>query len=394
MPGGPSQLKRLADRLHHAIPRLDAPGSLACDLPQPEPLTRSMNTRLLASGLALSAWAACSASADVIVSPLSSFGSGDGWYSPGEGGYPYLGTANLERGLAFGNGELYLLSRQGGINVRRLSPITGTDLGGLDVTGIAGGTFAANMVGVGGDGAIYAGNLSTAANSNFKVYRWADNDAAPTVAYDGTPGAPRLGDSFAVRGSGADTRIAVSGTGSSGFAVIDPTLSTASLITVPDTGAGDYRLGLTWVDSDTLIGAQGSAPFRVTDIAGDTGTLVGNPATTSLSERFIAYTVIAGVPLFASVDSVSSAVRIYDASDLSTLQLLATVNNTSGTLAANGNGVGSVAWGPNFGDSAFLYAMSANQGIQAFVVTIPEPTTTTLLLLGGGLLLGARRRKA
>ncbi len=351
-----------------------------------------MKTRFLARGLALSAWTVCSASAvDIIVSPLSSFGSGDGWFAPGEGGYSYLGTGNLERGLAFGNGELYLLSRQGGVNVRRLSPITGTDLGGLDVTGIAGGTFAANMVGAGTDGAIYVGNLSTAATANFKVYRWSDNDAAPTVAYDGAPGAPRLGDSFAVRGGGSDTRIAVSGSGTSGFAVIDPTLSTGSLITVADTGAGDYRLGITWVDNDTVIGAQGSAPFRVTDILGTTGTLAASPEVASASERLIAYAVIAGVPLFASVDTVSSAIRIYDASDLNALQLLTTVNNTSGTLIANGNGVGAVAWGPTFGDTAFLYAMNANQGIQAFVVTIPEPATTTLLLLGGGLILAVRR---
>ena len=176
--------------------------------------------------------------------------------------------------------------------------------------------------------------------------------------------------------------------------LIDPTLASGSLISVAGTGTSDYRLSMTFVDDDTVIGAQGTAPFRVTDISGSSGTLVASPATAATSERFIAYTVLAGVPLFASVDSVSSAVRIYDASDLGSLQLLATVNNTSGTLAANGNGVGSVAWGPTFGDSAFLYAMSANQGIQAFVVTIPEPATTTLLLVGGGLLLGAKRRKA
>ncbi|MGE3310614.1 MAG: DUF4623 domain-containing protein [Limisphaerales bacterium] len=356
-----------------------------------------MNPRHLAGGIALSlsTWAACSSASavNVLVSPLSSFGSGDGWFAPGEGGYTYLGTGNLERGLAFGNGELYLVSRQGGVNVRRLSPITGTDLGGLDVTGIAGGTFAANMVGVGGDGAIYVGNLSTAANSNFKVYRWSDSGAAPTTAYDGAPGAPRLGDSFAVHGSGTETRIIASGSGTTGFALIDPTLSTGSLISVAGTGAGDYRLGITFADNDTVIGAQGTTPFRVTDIVGTDGVLVASPATASASERFIAYTVLAGVPLFASVDSVSSAVRIYDASDLASPQLLATVNNTSGTLAANGNGVGALTWGPNFGDSAFLYAMSANQGIQAFVVTVPEPATTTLLLIGGGLLLGARRRR-
>jgi hypothetical protein len=352
-----------------------------------------MKTRLFARGLALSALAACStASANIIVSPLSSFGSGDGWFAPGEGGYSYLGTGNLERGLAYGNGELYLVSRQGGVNVRRLSPITGTDLGGLNVSGISGGTFAANMVGVGADGAVYVGNLTTSATANFKVYRWADNTAAPTTVYDANPGAPRLGDSFAVFGSGADTRIAASGTGTAGFAIINPALSSGSLIAVDGTAAGEYRLGLTFVDDDTLIGAQGTTPFRVTDFTDTSGSLVASPTPTAISERFIAYTVIAGVPLFASVDSVSAAVRIYDATDLANLQLLATVNNTSGTLAANANGVGAVTWGPTFGDSAFLYAMSANQGIQAFVVTVPEPATTSLLLLGAGFLLHARRR--
>lgn len=331
--------------------------------------------------------------AGVFVTPLSSFGSGDGWLSPGEGGYTFLGTGNLERGLAYGNNQLYLVSRNGGVNVRRLSPITGADLGGLDVTGVAGGTFAANMVAVSQDGAIYAGNLSTAAGTNFKVYKWANDAAAPTVAYDGAPGVPRVGDSFTLIGSGAATRIAASGTGTSGFVVVDPTTGAASAVAVDGTATGDFRLSMTWVDDNTVIGAQGgTSPFRVVDLSGATGTLVGSPVGTAASERLIGYKVIAGVPLLASVDTVSSAVRIYDASNPGSLTLLETVNNTTGTLAANGNGVGSVAWGPSFGDSAFLYTMSANQGIQAFVVTIPEPGTAGLLLLGAGLLVAARRR--
>lgn len=331
--------------------------------------------------------------ASVFVSPLGSFGSGDGWFSPGEGGYSFLGTGNLERGLAFGNNQLYLVSRNGGVNIRRLSPITGADLGGLDTTGVSGGTFAANMVAVAQDGAIYAGNLSTAAGTNFKVYRWANDAAAPTLAYDAAPGVPRVGDSFALTGAGADTRIAASGTGTSGFVVVDPTTGTGTLVSVPGTATGDFRLSMTWVDDDTVIGAQGgTSPFRVVDISGSTGTLVGSPATTAASERLIGYTVIAGVPLFASIDTVSSAVRIYDASNPGALALLTTVNNTTGTLVANGNGTGSVAWGPVIGDSAFLYAMSANQGIQAFVVTVPEPGTAGLVLLGAGLLFLAPRR--
>lgn len=335
------------------------------------------------------------AAAGVSVSPLSSFGGGDGWLAPGEGGYAFLGTGNLERGLAFGNHQLYLVSRNGGVNIRRLDATTGADLGGLSNSGITGGTFAANMVAVSQDGAVYVGNLSTAAGTNFKVYRWANDASLPTVAYDAAPGAPRLGDSFALTGSGAGTRIAVSGTGTSGFLVVDPTAGTGTLVSVPGTATGDFRLGLTWVDHDTLIGAQGgTSPFRVVDISGSTGTLTGSPATTSSGERPIGYTVIAGVPLFASIDTVSAAVRIYDASNPGALQLLATANNTHGDLTANGNGVGSVAWGAADGNSAVLYALNGSQGVQAFVVTVPEPGAFGLLLLGAGVLAWRRDRRS
>src|SRR4030095_7459517 len=72
------------------------------------------------------------------LSELSTFGGGDGWLAPGEGGYAFLGTANNERGLAYGNGHLYLVSRNGGSFIRRLDPLTGADLGSpLDTTGVS-----------------------------------------------------------------------------------------------------------------------------------------------------------------------------------------------------------------------------------------------------------------
>src|SRR2546423_2501056 len=105
------------------------------------------------------------ANGQVTLSALSSFGGGDGWLAPGEGGYAYLGTGNNERGIAFGNNHVYLVSRTsvGGnaINVRMLDASTGSDLGGLNTTGISGGTFAVNNIAVGNGGAIYVANLTT-----------------------------------------------------------------------------------------------------------------------------------------------------------------------------------------------------------------------------------------
>ena len=136
----------------------------------------------------LGAWLALSVvpifSHAAVVAPLASFGGGDGWLAPGEGGYTFLGTANNERGIAYGNGHVYLVSRTGGNNVRILDSGTGADLGGLNVTGISGGTFAVNMAGTSADGSIYVANLTTAvsASAPYKVYKWANEAAVPTTA--------------------------------------------------------------------------------------------------------------------------------------------------------------------------------------------------------------------
>ena len=331
---------------------------------------------------------------DVELAPLASFGGGDGWLAPGEGGYSFLGTGNLERGIAFGNGSLYLVSRAGGNNVRVLNPATGADLGGLSTTGISGGTFSVNMAGVGSDGAIYVGNLTTAVGSPFKVYRWANNTAEPTVAYNVNPGLPRIGDSFAVRGSGDSTVIVASGTGSAGFASFSGGNATA--VAVPSTAIGDFRLGLTLVDANTVVGTQGSN-LRLAQFTGATGSLLLS-APVSATERAVAYNVVDGLPLLATLDASSTAtaslVRVYDVSNPSAPTLLAESKNTTGTLAGNGNGTGALAWGKLDDGSNVLYAMSSNQGIQAFAVTVvPEPGTYALLAAGiGGLWLFRRRR--
>ena len=192
--------------------------------------------------------------AQVSISPLSSFGGGDGWLSPGEGGYTFLGTGNNERGIGYGNGHLYLVSRNGGSNVRILNPSTGADLGGLNMSGVSGGTFAVNNIAVGGDGAIYVANMTTF-NSNtapYKIYKWANEAAAPTVAFSGVAlQASRIGDSLAVIGSGSSTRLAAGYAnsptiaGNNGFAIIDPTAGTATAVGFVGTppNAGDFRLG-------------------------------------------------------------------------------------------------------------------------------------------------------
>jgi hypothetical protein len=355
-----------------------------------------------------------SVQAAATLTPLATFGGGDGWLAPGEyDNYGYLLNTNLERGLAYGNGHLYLVSREpgsnGGSNIRILDPAIGvdpstqTDLGGLNIGSgvISGGTFGVNMVGVAGDGAIYVGNLQTntlAGTNLFKVYKWANESAtAPTVAYSGDAGltGARIGDDFAVIGSGSSTRI-VSGfsntsvSGTNGYAIIDPTAGTATAVSFPSTppNSGDFRLGITFTDATHVIGAQQPSGitngfYRYSSFSGSTGTLIASPdllhSGGATAERQMAYDVINGTPVLAMQSTGDSHVAIYSLADAANPTFLVSGDNAL-TPQSNPNANGSIAWGPtvNNGDGSFsatLYAMSTNQGIQAFTFTLSPSVT-------------------
>lgn len=342
-----------------------------------------------------------SVNAQCSISPLTSFG-GDGWLAPGEG-TTFLGTGNLERGLAYGNGEIYLVSRNGGSNIRRLDSTTGADLGGLDVTGITGGTFAVNAVAVAGDGAIYVGNLTTSSSTSpFKVYKWANAAAVPVLAFSGDPfgGVARFGDTLAAIGSGASTRLAAGSgntavVGDNGFSLIDPTAGSASFVAVTGAAEGDFRLGLGFTDATHVIGSQGATLMRY---AQTDGTLVGTGVFSTGSQRPVGYTSLGGIGLIAAVDTVDGLVRVYDASDPSNLGspiLFGSALPFAHT--ANANASGNVAWGDQYYDTndekwkTTLYVLETNNGIQAYTVAVPEPGVAALAGLGLCALIGMRR---
>jgi hypothetical protein len=283
--------------------------------------------------------------AQVSIAPLNSFGGGDGWLAPGEGGYTFLGTGNNERGIGYGNGHLYLVSRSGGSNIRILNPLTGADLGALNNMGISGGTFAVNNIAVAGDGAIYVGNLTTQSTTTpYKIYEWATEGSVPVVAYSGNGGlaASRVGDNLAAIGSGSSTLLAAgynstrAVAGNNGYAIIDPTAGTATQVAFVGTppNAGDFRLGLTFTDSSHVLGTQGSSLYRDSSFSGGTGTLLASPAIPdpagATADRMLAYTVVGGKALLAVQSIGDSHVSLYDATDPTAPVWLASGNNTSG----------------------------------------------------------------
>lgn len=369
---------------------------------------------------------AAAASAAPTLTAMTSFGV-NGWRAPNaiQGGdsagsnngtnYNYLGTGNLERGLAYNRatGNLILVSRSAaGNGIRILNGTTGNDLGALSQGSgiITGGTFTTNKVGVSDDGQIFVANLaSVSSTSNYKVYRWgSETDAAPTTYLASNFGQTsiRFGDSFDVMGSGSGVSLVAGANTTSGGG----STTTPSGYVVMQGGSGTYvntfasplagtrfRLGITFgATSDSVFGKVTSDSLYGTTYSGAAGSYGGTPAAlTSAGESAMDFVTIGGVNYLAAMDMNNSRVYIYDMSNpLAPVSLFAFgVWNTTGTLAANGNGTGDVRWGAidNVNLSATLYAMSSNQGIQAFTFTVPTPGTLGLAGLGG--LLAARRRR-
>jgi hypothetical protein len=342
---------------------------------------------------------------------LASFGNATpGWRQPGEplpsdvsgtldggGAYAYLQASNNERGLAYGNGHLYLVSHASvsgsTANVRVLDALTGADTGGLAATGISGGQFTVNAAAVGTDGAIYVGNLTLQSTTDpFKVYKWATEGSSPVVAYSGDAGLPgsRVGDSIAGFGGGASTRIASgfsnspSVTGNNGYTVVNPTAGTATAISFSTPpAAGEMRLGLAFSDANHLFSKQvisaGSTTLYYTSYSGSTGTLVASPALTAGStvEYGLAYTVLNGVPLLAALSTGDSHISVYNVADPTNPVLLANAAGLTG-LVTNLNQTGQIAWGAatiNGDGSATqnLYGLRTNGGIRAFTFSLPAP---------------------
>ena len=358
-----------------------------------------LNTRLALICAAAALLSTFDATAQGSLTPLPGFGT-NGWLAPGSS--PYLSNTNTERGLAFNpvTGNLVLVSRQSvsGVtnNVRILSGATGADLGGLDPTGITGGTFAVNQAGVTDDGAIYVANLSTTATAAFKVYKWDSESIGlttpPSVAFNAVTGVARTGDAFAVTGVTGGNPAIFAAAGStptataSNFVVgsLDATNSVTAYTTIAGTspGTNDYRLGLTFVDQTTLIGNQGANARRTTfDPVTVTATLTDTVPLGGVSRRALDYAVIGTTPVLAVLDSNSSTVTVFDLTNPSAPVQIATGNATSGTLSTNANGTGAVAWGPITGNTAVLYAMNSNQGVQAFQFTY---SPSTVLAYGTG----------
>ena len=340
------------------------------------------------------------------LSPLTTFGS-NGWLAPGSN--PYVTADNAQRGLGWNpvTKNIVLPSRSGGNFVAIINGTTGIVSGTLNTTGVSGGTLAMMGAGVSDDGQIYVPNLQSGSNalSPFKVYKWTgENDtAAPTTAFSmvlpqTTNGAFRYADAFAVYGSGTSLKFAAAGTttGTTGglpnngnfmLGSLDGSNTNTIYQNIPNTltSGNDYRLGITFVDADTIIGNQGTSA-KITDFVAattlsNTGAIVTGSIAMGAADRPLDYTVINGQALLAVVNTNSSLISIYDITNPAAAALLTTGSTVSGVLIPNANATGGLQWGEMLSPtSQVLYAMSTNQGVQAMVFqAVPEPSTYAVM---------------
>jgi hypothetical protein len=375
------------------------------------------------------------ANAELMLNPLTSFGT-NGFLASSA---PFLGTSNNTRGLAY-NGttdRLYIPNRNAvptSPNVQILDGSTGSApiIGptSLDMSGVAGGTFSANMLDLADDGTVYMANLSTSTATNdsnvFKIYRWAPGSeaSAPTIAFSNPITgilANRLGDSFAVTGSGAGTRIVANGGTASNQTVLFTTadgtnFTTTGPSTVTSAPNGSIRFGVDFVDSTTVVAKGGVASFSLfnsTDGSGLTA-LTSTNSTILTAEGPMAF--YAPLNLLASIEAstasggsatVGNLVRLYQYDPTvvggNRLTLLSSMNLTGtgpgstpgGNTIQNGNIAGDLTFGVGELGDLRLYAMSTNNGIQAFTISaVPEPSSIALVTLGVVGVVARRRQLA
>jgi hypothetical protein len=360
------------------------------------------------SGAVLATACSFASAQSISMQPLTSFGGlGTGWLPPAN--FATGGTGDAIRDLAFNpvTGNLLVATSTTPIPI---SAVTGT-FGSALVTGGTGGARFLNTVAVTSDGVIYGGNLSTnSTTSAYKVYRWANEAATPTLHYSGNAGlaGARIGDDLAAFGADASGFLAAGFgatpivAGNNSFTSVNTGTGGGTATAVAYTGgaAGDYRLGITIADANTVLGTQAQT-VRQVSFLGTSGTLDFSTSLNVLTERGLLYFSAYGTPLLATQEwgtgATTNTVRLYNATNLLTtgsISFIQSFNLTTSTNA-NGNAIGGMAFGEVNGTPT-IYALSTNNGIQAFQI-VPEPTTTVAVAActaGLALMMLRRRREA
>jgi hypothetical protein len=291
------------------------------------------------------------------------------------GAFSWWANDNNTRSLAYNPTTTHLLvaSRTGSARIFVLDVNTGANIDSLNMTGIAGGTYLINMIRISTDGSIYTTNLTTDGKS-FKIYRWANEKAAPTVAFSGDV-TSRAGDAFSISGSGLSTVLYVSGSGSSR---IEQFTTTDSVTFTKNTGitlttAGLARGGISPITngltSDLWVNGAGTQATHITSAgtivnAADAGIVASGfhnikywQATTGSK-----YIAVVGKNLAAD----GTTVQIFDITKSEVTPKAFVTLKLSNAYVTNSNATGDVDVIDNGNGTFKVFALITNNGIAAF----------------------------
>ncbi len=282
-------------------------------------------------------------------------------------------AGNFVRGAAFNpaTGNLLVVSRAGGNAVIKLDGETGEPNGSLDLgTIIEGGILPINRIAVTADGQIFVTNLILDTGTNFKIYYWENENAAPRLLFEGNPTPQaRYGDGIGVYGTGNDVKLYVSGTFTNRIAEFtfdgENLSQTARAINIPADAANASIIRIPGTDHAWINGRDEIA--RKINI--QTGEILATIPASFLSMSYgdldLAYhngrtIMVTGVP-----GTESHIFKFIDVTDAANPVLLAETVNPDGA-SVNSFRVGAVSINQE-DDIAFVVA--TNVGVAAFDIT-------------------------
>jgi hypothetical protein len=306
----------------------------------------------------------------------------------------FVTTSNTERGIAYNPQTKHVLvvSRASGLPtspaIMVLDSATGAVVTNLSTTGIltsgTGITFSANLIGVGDDGVIYVCNLTGAATAtstnNFIIYRWANENASPTVAFQGQVGAlgSRWGDNFDVRGSGSSTQMIVgqsdSGTGTKGksvaiFTTVDGITYGVTVLDSVNGALSDFNRGLSFGPGNTIYSKSAGATSLKYSVFDLNSTLLSNVTTyagfdsSATPLKVDAQRNLLAMLRYSSTTSTNQYVSLYSLSgDASTAPLLQDTKYCPTNLP-NSSGLGSLC----FGEQS-IFVLSTGNSLMALTI--------------------------
>jgi hypothetical protein len=285
---------------------------------------------------------------------------------------------NNTRGIAYNaaTGNLLVVSRTGGVNIRVIRASTGEVLSQLNVTGVAGGTFAASLIDVTPNGRIFVANLTLNATTGpLKIYTWANEGATPTVAYEGNAmgTALRFGDSFRIDWTDGARDLYVGGSGNPNLLKL-----TFNGETGLATETAVFNFGA--ANNATQRAVRGMSPIagqdslwinefeytmkKISTVNGAIGTIVPATAFPTREALWVDYANIGGTPIAAVFPA--NLIASGQSASLVNLATGAELGFTATGTRANGNGAGGAILDAS---NKMMYLLATNNHIAAYDIS-------------------------